>query len=262
MTFTEKDIEAIKGLCTSAVELCERRSAFHKLGANKSVQHTIDGVVVDIPLEKLESISISNTAIVDSKLLAVLNYLVFFTTDYFDCKGKKNQKRETVRVSSPDKHTGEIRMRIYQAIARLGLPIYVVNDINEAREKIWNEVSKMCGCFRSNFDNALEKVIAEVSEVGNGAIEEDVASCKNDTLMVDFRKKEIKARFKDFAHTPLKLLNSKDLHHEFWLKLCVYYGTDKELFEKELIECLHEEYGYNIDSLNAMKSTTANAGEL
>lgn len=160
-----------------------------------------------------------------------------------------------------DEYQQGIRIRIYQAIETLRLPVDVVKENKDARENLWIEVSKRFGNLsREEFDIALKKVIFDVS--GFGISEEMIAVHNAEATISDYRKQKIKARFKDFAHTPLKLLNSKDLHHEFWLKLCVYYGTDKELFEKELIECLHEEYGYNIDSLSAMKSTAANAGEL
>ena len=256
-TFTEQEIEGVKDLCNRAFEICERRSAFHKLGKKPSGQHTLDGVVVDIPMEKLESIKNSNTALLDAELLGVLNRFGYYA-DRDDCKGKKNMDRKTDVVSneiSRDVFFSQLKMRIYKAIAMLGLPLYVVKDIKEAREKVWIEIAKECVCFsRAEFDLALESVIEESCQISK--IEEDIASGNKDPIEVVALKQGIKSRFKKMKHTPLKFLTDKDLLRDFWLELRVLHGTSRELFEKTLIECLHEEYGYSIESLKAMKATT------
>ncbi len=253
-TLTENEIEEIKKLCNRAFELCVRRSAFRKFGTKPSGQHTLDGVVVDIPVEELESIRNSNTALLDAELLGVLNRFV----DYTERKGENDmplKPDEASNEATRDVFFGDLKMRIYKAIAMLGLPIWVVKDSNEAREKIRIEVAKMwCICFsRAEFDMALEKVIEEAGMVGK--IEEDIASGNKDTVVVVALKQGIKSRFKKMKNTPLKLLTDKDLLRDFWLELRTFHGTSLELFEKTLIECLHEEYGYSIEALNAMKAT-------
>lgn len=234
-TLTENEIEQVKKLCTRAIELCVRRSAFRKFGTKPSGQHTLDGVVVGIPVEELESIRNSNTALLDAELLGVLNRFVDYT-DREDCKGKKNTNLESIEGSNETHGDGffdGIEMLIYKALATLSLPVFVVQNSNDDREKIWIEVAKMCECCRSDFDIALEKVITDV--------------------MVHFRKTLIKDRFKNMKYTKLSLLTNADHYRELWEDLNGQYGTNRELFEKELIESLHEECGYSIEALNAMK---------
>ena len=157
--------------------------------------------------------------------------------------------KETTR----DVFFGGLKMRIYKAISMLRLHVYVVKDSNEAREKVWIEVSKGFVYFsRAEFDIALESVIEEALAVGK--LEEDIASGNKDTAMVCALKQEIKERLKKMNHTPLKLLTDADLLRDFWLILRSRHGASRELFEKELVESIHEEYGYSIEELNAMKS--------
>lgn len=181
-TFTEMEIEEVKKLCTSAVELCERLGVVHKLGTKSSGPYTLDGIEVDIPIENLESIRCANTRPVDSALLGVLNRLVDFT-DCVDCKGKKKQKRKANE------------------------------DFN-----------------RQHINDVIDEVNKDTAEVAK-------------------LKKEIKKRLRGMNLTPLKLLANKDLILDLWLELRAFHGMSIELFEKNLIDVLHEEYGYSIESL-------------